>query len=141
MLFRSNLDVLSVLAGEGGYKAFKLVDGQTVSQVYANRTIENQITHELTSYSFPYHSAGPFGDDIDGEWLTLANFLMVFGLAGLGWKDIHAAYSVDPDPAAQPQTVDLLGQLVTTSKLIAYTRKRVVSACLTRLRRLFDRSA
>jgi hypothetical protein len=49
-------------------------------------------------YSFPFHSAGPFGNDVDGAWMTGDNFLRVLALEGLGWKDIHATNTAVADP-------------------------------------------
>ncbi|SDB18623.1 hypothetical protein SAMN05660653_00921 [Desulfonatronum thiosulfatophilum] len=46
-------------------------------------------------YSFPLHSAGPFGNDVDGAWMNASTFLRVLALEGLGWKDIHATYNDD----------------------------------------------
>ncbi|NJR31849.1 MAG: hypothetical protein HC778_01905 [Chamaesiphon sp. CSU_1_12] len=85
-----NIDVFSVLVGQGCYKAFKLVDGSSISRIYSNRSIESHSTQDLILYSFPHHSSGPFGNDIDGEWMTPDNFFRLLAFEGLGWKDIHA---------------------------------------------------
>ena len=62
-----SLEVLSTLAEQGCYTAFKLVDGRSVSRFYADRLIESNVALQMIRYSFPHHSAGPFGDDIDGD--------------------------------------------------------------------------
>jgi hypothetical protein len=49
-------------------------------------------------YSFPYHSAGPFGEDIDGEWMSASYMIRLLAIVGLGWKDIHASRSAVPGP-------------------------------------------
>lgn len=95
-----SVEVFAVLVALGGYDAFKMVDGHTVSQVYANRRIARDGQGAAVTYSFPYHSAGPFGDDVDGPWLTASNFLRVLALEGLGWKDIHATNTTVAAPAA-----------------------------------------
>jgi hypothetical protein len=42
------------------------------------------------TYSFPVHSAGPFGDDINGRWFDIRSFQKLLAIEGTGWKDIHA---------------------------------------------------
>jgi hypothetical protein len=46
-------------------------------------------------YSFPFHSAGPFGDDVFGEWLTANDFVLRLSLAGFVWTNIHATNKSD----------------------------------------------
>jgi hypothetical protein len=83
------IDIFCILVTLGGYEAFKLVDGSNVSVKYQNHGI--QVGHESKAYPFPYGSAGPFGNDIDGDWMTKDNFSRLLLFAGLGWKDIHAS--------------------------------------------------
>lgn len=83
-------DVFSLLVGLGGYNSFKLVEGGSVSDVYSRRTVKRLRENDEVSHSFPRHSAGPFGNDIDGTWMSADDFLLFLALAGLGWKDIHA---------------------------------------------------
>lgn len=83
-----SVDVFASLVAVGGYRKFKLVDGNSVSQLYQNHFVETpkgQIPH-----SFPYHSAGPFGEDVLGEWLGPNEFFYHLASQRLGWKDIHA---------------------------------------------------
>ena len=103
-----SIDVFLTLAGVGQYKAFKLVDGCSVSSVYADRFIESRFNREKIRYSFPFHSAGPFGNDVDGGWLTSDNLFKALAIEGLGWKDIHATNTEDPDPSAQPRVGNAL---------------------------------
>ena len=84
------LSVFATLSEEFGYNAFKLVDGFTVNQIYKDRTFTSPITNKQFTYSFPWHSAGPFGEDIDGSWQDKESFLKLIATSGLGWKDIHA---------------------------------------------------
>tara|TARA_B110000238_G_C15988115_1_gene379033 strand:- start:15 stop:788 length:774 start_codon:yes stop_codon:yes gene_type:complete len=95
-----NIKVFSLLVALGHYDCFKLVDGHSVVEKYKNHEI-NTLSGKSV-YSFPYHSAGPFGEDIEGEWMTANNFFKLFGLVGLGWKDIHAANSLKADPKIIP---------------------------------------
>ena len=87
---------------ENGYTYFSLVDGQSVQDVYGDATISTIAGDR--SFSFPEHSAGPFGDDIRAPWEDADAFFQTLAAAGLGWKDIHASRvlrSAKPfDPAA-----------------------------------------
>ena len=85
-----SIEVFTLLVAQGGYNAFKLVDGGSVSRVYSNRLIICENEQKQVKFSFPFHAAGPFGNDVDGVWMTADNFLRVLALEGLGWKDIHA---------------------------------------------------
>jgi FkbM family methyltransferase len=66
------------------YTGFKLVDGSSVARKYQNTVVDG------VTFSFPHHSAGPFGEDIEGPWFSVNDFLMLLGIEGMGWKDIHA---------------------------------------------------
>ena len=98
-----HIDTFVLLAGIGGYRAFKLVDGPTVHTRYANAIIHRADGDE--AYSFPSHAAGPFGDDIQGPWIAADHFFRALAFAGLGWKDIHAARDVTPNPDYQPPVI------------------------------------
>ena len=100
-----SIEIFSLLVSMG-YRAFKLVDGSTVSQVYANRII--QCGQEKISYSFPFHSAGPFGNDVDGKWMNAENFFRLLAFEGLGWKDIHASRIEQADSSISPSYKILL---------------------------------
>ncbi|MCC9608830.1 FkbM family methyltransferase [Blastopirellula sp. JC732] len=123
-----SVEIFALLVAQGGYNAFKLVDGGTVSDVYANRVITCQ-QGRPTPISFPQHSAGPFGNDVDGDWLSGRDFMKVLALEGLGWKDIHAT-NQDAPSSSTSLLQYLLRYLDRKSK--AKTRKlisRVKSAC------------
>lgn len=97
-----DIEVFSVLVSLGGYNAFKLVDGPTVSEKYKDHpTLLDHDEREL--YSFPHHSAGPFGDDVHGEWMSANNFFRLLAFENLGWKDIHATNQVKPNLSAIPK--------------------------------------
>ena len=97
------IEVFATLLALGGYRAFKLVDGASVSTKYRDAGIRTEAG--LVKYSFPHHSAGPFGEDVRGPWMTPDNFFRLLGWVGLGWKDIHATSveAADPDYAPQPR--------------------------------------
>jgi hypothetical protein len=91
-----SIEMFSLLVALGKYNAFKLVDGSSISLIYRNHEIITNQGKEM--YSFPNHSAGPFGEDVLGGWMTANNFFRLLGLAGLGWKDIHATNIHPPNP-------------------------------------------
>jgi FkbM family methyltransferase len=84
-----SIEVLAILSALGGYDAFKLVDGASVSQVYQSHSITTK-EGRIEVHSFPEHAAGPFGDDVKGKWMRADDLFEMLRLSGLGWKDIHA---------------------------------------------------
>ena len=68
------IEVFCLMVVLGQYNKFKIVEGCDVN----------------TQYNFENHSAGPFGEDIHGEWMDKDQFFEVLGAHKLGWKDIHA---------------------------------------------------
>lgn len=96
-----SIQVLALLAGMGDYRAFKLVDGKTVEKKYRNHPITVESGREL--YSFPHHSAGPFGEDISGKWMNADDLFSVLANQKLGWKDIHATNLVEPEVVSRAE--------------------------------------
>jgi FkbM family methyltransferase len=94
--------VFCILVAKGNYNSFKLVDGSSVATSFRQHKIA--VDGGTASHSFPHHSAGPFGEDIPGEWMTADNFLSVLAMEGLGWKDIHASNICSPSPNAFVRT-------------------------------------
>ena len=99
-----DITVFATLVALGGYGSFKLVDGRSVASVYRNRSLSCDGGH--VSYSFPEHSAGPFGEDIDGPWISANAFSRLLTFEGLGWKDVHATNQVPADPTVNPSAWD-----------------------------------
>jgi FkbM family methyltransferase len=97
-----SIEVFALLVSLG-YASFNLVDGAMVHKNYANHFVATSSGMKL--YAFPHHSAGPFGEDIKGHWMTPENFLRLLAFEGLGWKDIHATTEIDPDPSATPNII------------------------------------
>jgi FkbM family methyltransferase len=83
-----SIEIIALLFAYGRYKKFKLIDGKSIATTYSNHTISHD--HGDVVYSFPYHSAGPFGDDILGDWMQSFQFIRLLISKGVGWKDIHA---------------------------------------------------
>jgi hypothetical protein len=128
-----------VLLEQGNYRAFKLVDGSSVSLIYANRVITNHASQQLTPYSFPFHSAGPFGEDVDGPWMVPENFIRLLAFVGFGWKDVHATNASPPDASASPNIVQHLDRLLTSRELAAYTKQRAFRVAAQKVLHLYDR--
>ena len=84
-----SVEVFAALVALGHYNAFKLTNGHSVHDVY--RDFQFPTEEGERTYSFPYHSAGPFGNDVKGCWETANTFLRTLAEAGLGWADIHAS--------------------------------------------------
>jgi FkbM family methyltransferase len=96
-----SIKTFCLLVALGGYKAFKLVDGASVPTKYANHAISTATGRR--TYAFPAHSAGPYGNDIRGPWMSDDNLFRVLAFAGLGWRDIHASALDTPDASYQPK--------------------------------------
>ncbi len=101
-------EIIDILMQNGKYKSFKLVDGSQVPKRYKKRIINN------FSYSFPVQSAGPFGEDIDGQWLGEKNFLFLLSVVGFGWKDIHCSLKDKPSKYYLPL------------QIIFYSKKKII---------------
>lgn len=82
------------LLAAAGYKSFNLVDGSSVAKRYKETSIST--FNGVETYSFPFHSAGPFGEDIRTPWLDENKFFCLLSNEGLGWKDIHATNQIQP---------------------------------------------
>lgn len=92
-----SIEVFSLLVSSNQYSAFNLVEGPLVPILYGDTLIHTAKDKER--HSFPSHSAGPFGDDIKTEWMTFENLFKRLAFEGLGWKDIHAAKNIPPNPS------------------------------------------
>ena len=90
------IGVFALLSEKLNYNSFKLVDGKSIPNNYSQSVIYSPILDKRVLYSFPHHSAGPFGEDIHGEWMDKGTLLKVLAIQGLGWKDIHASASDKP---------------------------------------------
>lgn len=83
-----------------GYRAFNLVDGSSVAQVYGDAEIAG--ADGPRRHAFPHHSAGPYGEDLRTPWLDADAFFYHLAAERLGWKDIHASRVIEPGPAPRP---------------------------------------
>jgi FkbM family methyltransferase len=82
-----------LLLWQMGYREFRLLNGRTVHLEYRNVPI-TRVDGSTYTYSFPRHSAGPFGDDLPTPWRGIqhvaAEWLHRHALFGSGWFDVHA---------------------------------------------------
>jgi hypothetical protein len=101
-------EILDIITQDSTYKSFKLVDGSQVHKKYKNCIVNN------TRYSFPKHSAGPFGNDIDGHWLEKSNFCFLLSVIGFGAKDIHGSLEDNPSKYYLPL------------EIILYTKRKII---------------
>ena len=96
--------IFGLLSGMGGYTRFKLVEGSKVERNHRNFSFEDT-EGKVATYSFPSHSAGPFGEDIPGPWLNSIDMFSILRVRGLGWYDIHA--SMGEEPGSNPLKIPL----------------------------------
>lgn len=79
-----------------GYRDFQVID-QALHESNFNQHKITTLDGSATTYDFPYHSSGPFGDDLPGGWMdfeTLCFILSSHKLREKGhWFDIHAKLS------------------------------------------------
>lgn len=72
-----------------GYRHFQLTPGAMVPQLYGSHDIK-RLDGRTARYFFNPLSSGPFGDDLDGPWLSSEQLLQRLETQGYGWIDIHA---------------------------------------------------
>ena len=82
-----NKETISLLSKMKNYKAFKIVNGKTISKRYNSKMLVNKKTINF----FGKNSAGPFGDDISGDWMTFKNMCKILKYSNIGWNDIHCS--------------------------------------------------
>ncbi len=74
-----------------GYKVFNIVEGNSVSRLYKDVSIADY-SGSIYNYSFPHHSAGPYGHDIiKSPWMKSWQMNIFLEDIKPGWKDIHAS--------------------------------------------------
>jgi FkbM family methyltransferase len=90
------------LLQEAGYTWFNLVIGLEVSREYRNTGFRD-VAGMRRTYSFPDHSAGPFGEDIRFPWLRSSQMDFLLDIVGPGWRDLHAARTRVPRSEIVPK--------------------------------------
>jgi FkbM family methyltransferase len=125
-----------LLAGSGRYHAFKLVDGHSVSRKYHHHRIAVGSTFE--KYSFPNHSAGPYGEDLPGDWMTPEDFLKVIAFKGPGHWDIHASLFDPSDPKNSRKELNSQILTIFSEKARYYLTRYWFLKWLTLYRQLFN---
>ncbi len=84
-----NNDVINLFLTNINYNSFKLIEGNSVGFLYNKFNFKNN--EKEINYSFPENSAGPFGNDIMGNWISKKNFSKLMEYKKSGWRDIHAS--------------------------------------------------
>lgn len=87
--------ILGLLCGLGNYESFKIVRGPEVGVSIA-RTVITTLDGKTAYFRFQRDSAGPFGEDIGGPWMSARNLFELQRVEGLGWYDIHASQGPAP---------------------------------------------
>jgi FkbM family methyltransferase len=107
------IDVFCLFVAHG-YTFFNLVYGGTVHIKYKNTDIQTPSGNQ--TFSFQYHSAGPFGEDIKSPWMTKDVFFRFLQLGGLGWQDIHATKIRMPNTTSTIYMYDLVPSFIRSLK-------------------------
>ncbi len=90
------IEVAILLVTFGGYTRFKVVNGDSVCREYLGHSIST--VRGIERHSFEFGAAGPFGEDVRGDWLSFSALLKKLKAEGLGWKDIHATRKASDSP-------------------------------------------
>ena len=86
-----NEEVIELFLKNNNYNSYKLIEGNTVNLLY--KKMKLNINNKKINYSFLENSAGPFGNDIIGNWINKKNFSKFMEYKKPGWRDIHASLS------------------------------------------------
>jgi len=86
----NNIETLNILSKYGKYHAYKIINGKKINKASTNYIITNKLKKKI-KYFFPRNSAGPFGEDINGDWMTYTNLQKMMKYAKIGWNDIHCS--------------------------------------------------
>lgn len=129
-----SIEVFSSLLTLGNYGSFNLVDGPRVASKYKNSPIKT--AGGIERYSFPEHSAGPFGEDIAGNWMTPDNFFRLLAFEQLGWKDVHATNVIAPDHNRRVYSASYLPkEIIRRAADATYARSPLLYRALRKARR------
>lgn len=109
-----NIDNLNLFSQYFDNLAFKIVDGHNIKYNYSNYKI-NVFNHKL-KFNFDQNSAGPFGNDIEGNWINHNDFfnLLKFKLKYHGWYDIHFS------------KIDKSEQISNLNKILRYEKNKML---------------
>jgi FkbM family methyltransferase len=132
-----DLEVLALLLLARSYQSFQIVDGRTVQSVFADHPV--RLGPTISRVDFPKHSAGPFGEDLPGPWLSRTGLVREFGSVGPGWIDVHASLHraavetvLGPAVATAPVPPGVLAPVAQAARLAALAIGRLPGAILPR---------
>ncbi|AVG24673.1 methyltransferase [Pontimonas salivibrio] len=133
-----SMKILQQLSQIGHYNSYKIIRGKSVARHYQDFPFEG-VDGETHYFSFPHHSSGPIGSDIESHWFSFADVRAILRLAGTGWLDIHASTlrptaSLKALSPLHPLALRLLSTPMAKSKLApkhqARVRKRLMRTFL-----------
>ena len=85
----TNDEVITLFVNNQNYNSYKLIEGSTVGLLYRKINIYSQ--DQKIKFKFYENSAGPFGNDLLGNWIKKENFIQLMKYKKSGWRDIHAS--------------------------------------------------
>lgn len=77
------------LMREEGYEGFKLMLGKMISVEYG-ATVYRDAEGQMRTHRFTNSSAGPYGEDVKGDWMSAKKFEPLLLSKRAKWKDVHA---------------------------------------------------
>jgi FkbM family methyltransferase len=132
-----SLNVFYLIAQMPGYCSYKLVEGATVSSLYGNAVVAT-MDNGSTNYQFPFHSAGPYGNDIAGPWYSSEDMHVITALYGIGWKDLHASREDSPVDSGSVRPSSYLESTISTKGCILLLISKMKSLGLWLYQRLLS---
>lgn len=115
------LGILDSVQKLGTYSSFKLVRGKSISRRYQNFRFLGS-DDSSWNFSFPWHSAGPLGEDLPGAWFDYRDTRKILKMVGPGWVDVHAA--------TKPATRHLRSESIRTRVAISTLTKTLLDTGL-----------
>lgn len=78
----------SLMEDSGRYNSYQIMNARTFHRLPL-QCVDQQITG-FDVFQFHEGTSGPFGKDIPSPWMNANQCLLNLGIAGLGWRDVHA---------------------------------------------------
>jgi FkbM family methyltransferase len=94
-------------------------------EVFARLVAAGYTSFALVEGNTPDDSAGPFGEDIP-RWEDPDTFLYTLASRGLGWRDIHASKTIQPQPQPRYRTIAGRQALALVKNALRAVREKVV---------------
>ncbi len=88
----------SLMEHSGQYNSYQIMDARSFTDLPDIDVSRSQT--DIDVFQFHEGTAGPFGSDIPSPWMSKEQCLLNLGIAGLGWRDVHARKQL-PDSDAR----------------------------------------